>query len=67
MKHVPHTRPGDATAVEKQLAEHVDLLASYMKRHRDSGYDELVWASFAHDYPRQACEIDEWLTLWNEM
>ena len=67
MKHVPHTKPGDATAVETQLAEHVDLLASYMKHHHDPGYDELMWDLFAHDYPRQAREIDEWLKLRSEM
>jgi hypothetical protein len=66
-KHVPHTRSGDATAVETELADYVEMLASYMQRYHERDDGALLWELFAEDYPHQAMEIEEWLKLRHEM
>jgi hypothetical protein len=62
-KHVPHTKPGDATACETELADYLEMLISYMKRHHERGYGDLLWDLFEEDYPQQARELGDWLTL----
>jgi hypothetical protein len=55
------TRPGDASACETELADYLEMLMRYMKRHHERGYGDLLWTLFEEDYPEQARELDEWL------
>lgn len=60
-KHVPFTRPGDATACETDLADYVEMLVSYMQRQHETGYGDLLWDIFKDDYPSVAIELEEWM------
>lgn len=60
-KHVPYTRPGEATACETELADYVEMLINYMQRHHERGYGDLLWDLFKEDYPSVATEMEEWI------